>query len=71
MKKSKVPVQFSGREEFKRSYFAAGDAMGLTMSYGKPMKFLTRPIAATFLCLTLLLLISPDLVKKFLTKGRR
>ncbi len=42
------------------SYFR----QGLIMSYGKPLEFLTRPIAATFIGFTLLLLISPYVVGK-------
>ena len=44
------------------SYFR----QGLIMSYGDPWQFVTRPIAAAFLALTLLLLLSPVLMDKLL-----
>jgi putative tricarboxylic transport membrane protein len=49
------------------SYFR----QGLIMSFGKPLEFVTRPIAATFLGLTVLLIISPFIVEKILSKKRK
>ncbi|OGL59556.1 MAG: hypothetical protein A3I72_03430 [Candidatus Tectomicrobia bacterium RIFCSPLOWO2_02_FULL_70_19] len=44
------------------SYFR----QGLIMAYGDPWQFVTRPTAAAFLALTLLLLISPYILEKAL-----
>jgi putative tricarboxylic transport membrane protein len=49
------------------SYFR----QGLIMSFGDPLEFVTRPIAATFLGLTVLLIFSPLIVEKILGKGRK
>jgi putative tricarboxylic transport membrane protein len=49
------------------SYFR----QGLIMSFGNPLEFVTRPIAATFLSLTVLLVISPLIVEKFLGNRRK
>jgi putative tricarboxylic transport membrane protein len=38
----------------------------LILSYGNPLNFFTRPIAATFLILTGLLAVSPSVIKKFI-----